>query len=99
MLPDAPLGYLTAYNAGKPRLDRSMELWPRMQHRQMLVAALADQDYIRKRQVPPQVRNVRKLTHAYALFGGKPLPIHFARRQSWAWSCPPNKAATPPILA
>jgi hypothetical protein len=80
VLPDAPLGYLTAYDAGKARLDRSMELWPRMQHRQMLVAALADQDYIRKRQVPAQVRNVRKLTHAYALFGGKPLPINFARR-------------------
>src|SRR5262249_16964959 len=49
-------------------------------HRPVLVAALADQDYTRKRQVPPQVRNVRKLTHAYALFGAKPLPINFARR-------------------
>src|SRR5262249_37735891 len=80
VLPDAPLGYLTAYDADKPRLDRAIELWPRMQHRPVLVAALADQDYTRKRQVPPQVRNVRKLTHAYALFGAKPLPIKFARR-------------------
>lgn len=80
VLPDAPLGYLTAYDADKPRLDRAIELWPRMQKRPVLVAALADQDYTRKRQVPPQVRNVRKLTHAYALFGLKPLPINFARR-------------------
>ena len=80
VLPDAPLGYLTAYRADKPRLDRPIELWPRMQRRPVLLAALADQDYTRKRQVPPQVRNVRKLTHAYALFGAKPLPINFARR-------------------
>jgi hypothetical protein len=30
--------------------------------------------------VPPQVRNIRKLTHAFALFGMKPLPVNFARR-------------------
>jgi hypothetical protein len=80
VVPDAPLGYLTAYDADKPRLDRPIELWPRMQRRAVLVAALAGQDYTRKREVPPQVRNVRKLTHAYALFGAKPLPFNFARR-------------------
>jgi len=80
VLPDAPLGYLTAYDAGKPRLDRAVELWPRMQKRPVLLAALEGEDYTRKRQVPPQVRNVRKLTHAYALFGAKPLPVNFARR-------------------
>ncbi len=80
VLPDAPLGYLTAYDADKVRLDRPVELWPRLQRRPVLVAALAGEDYTRKRQVPPQVRNVRKLTHAYALFGAKPLPINFARR-------------------
>jgi hypothetical protein len=80
VLPDAPLGYFTAYDADKPRLDRAVEFWPRMQRRPVLVAALAGEDYTRKLVVPPQVRNVRKLTHAYALFGGKPLPINFARR-------------------
>src|SRR6516162_3576412 len=80
VLPDAPLGYLTAYNADKPRLDRPVELWPRMQRQPVLVAALAGEDYTRKHEVPPQVRNVRKLTHAYALFGAKPLPVNFALR-------------------
>jgi len=80
VLPDAPLGYFTAYEADKPRLDRAIELWPRLQRREVLMAALAGEDYTRKRVVPPQVRNVRKLTHAYALFGEKPLPINFARR-------------------
>jgi len=51
-----------------------------MQRRPVLVAALAGEDYTRRRQVPPQGRNVRKLTHAYALFGAKPLPLNFARR-------------------
>jgi hypothetical protein len=80
VLQDAPLGYLTAYDADKPRLDRPVELWPRMQQRPVLVAALAGEDYTRKHEVPPQVRNVRKLTHAYALFGARPLPIHFTLR-------------------
>jgi hypothetical protein len=80
VLPDAPLGYMTAYDADKPRLDRPVELWPRMHRRPVLVAALAGEDYTRKREVPPQVRNVRKLTHAYALFGTKPLPVNFALR-------------------
>src|SRR4029079_1544406 len=80
VLPDAPLGYLTAYDADKPRLDRPVELWPRLQKRPVLVAALAGEDYTRKHVVPPQVRNVRKLTHAYTLFGARPLPLHFALR-------------------
>ena len=80
LLTDAPLGYLTAYEADRPRLDRAVELWPRLQQRPVLLAALAGEDYTRKRQMPPQVRNIRKLTHAYALFGGKPLPLNFALR-------------------
>jgi hypothetical protein len=81
VLPDSPLGYLTAYKAaGKPHLDRAIELWPRIQRRPVLLAALAGEDYNRKRQIPLQVRNVRRLTQAYALFGAKQLPINFARR-------------------
>jgi hypothetical protein len=80
VLPDAPLGYLTAYDADKPQLDRPVELWPRMQRRPVLVAALAGEDYTRKHEVPKQVRNVRKLTHAYTLFGARPLPLNFALR-------------------
>jgi hypothetical protein len=80
VVPDAPLGYLTAYDADKPLLDRAIELWPRLQQRPVLLAALAGEDYTRKRQVPPQVRNIRKLTHAYALFGAKRLPLNFALR-------------------
>jgi hypothetical protein len=101
VLPDAPLGYLTAYDADKLRLDRPVELWPRLQRRPVLTAALAGQDYTRKREVPPQVRNARKLTHAYALFGAK-LPVPFARQvmgldreagERWREALPPQAAA------
>jgi hypothetical protein len=51
-----------------------------MRRRPVLVAALAGEDYTRKHEVPPQVRNVRKLTQAFALFGARPLPIEFARQ-------------------
>ena len=33
VLPHAPLGYLTAYDAGKPCLDNPVELWPRLRCR------------------------------------------------------------------
>lgn len=102
VLPDAPLGYLTAYDADKPRLDRAVELWPRMQRRPVVVAALEGEDYTRKRQVPPEVRNVRKLAHAYALFGARPLPLYFAGRimginseaagEKWLTHLPPQVA-------
>src|SRR5262249_44818406 len=75
-----PLGYLTAYDADRVRLDRPVELWPRLQRRPVFMAALAGEDSTRKRQVPPQVRNVHKLTPAHAPFRAKPPPIHFARR-------------------
>lgn len=45
VLPDAPLGYLTAYDADKPRLDRAVELWPRMQQRPVLLEALAGEEF------------------------------------------------------
>ena len=103
VLPDAPLGYLTAYDADKPRPNRAVELWPRVQRRPVLLAALAGEDYTRKRQVPQQVRNVRKLTHAYALYGARPLPVNFARRimgleregagERWLASLPAEVAA------
>ncbi len=40
VLPDAPLGYMTAYEFDKPRLDRAVELWPRMLDRPMHRAAV-----------------------------------------------------------
>src|SRR5205823_3548782 len=59
-LPDAPLGYLTAYREDKINVDRPIELWPRLLHREAHVAAvrLFEQDHQRH---PYQTTlNVRK---------------------------------------
>ncbi len=40
VLPDAPLGYLTAYDAKHPDLARPIELWPRLCHRSMRLAVI-----------------------------------------------------------
>ena len=41
VLPDAPLGYLTAYRAGDVRPDEPIELWPRLLRRDLPAAAVA----------------------------------------------------------
>src|SRR5207247_6335909 len=40
VLPDAPAGYLTAYDTARPRLDRPVELWPRVHDRPVMTEAL-----------------------------------------------------------
>ncbi len=40
VLPDAPLGYLTAYRADDVRLDEAVELWPRLLRRDLPSAAV-----------------------------------------------------------
>ena len=41
LLPGAPSGYITAYPFDKPRLDRPVELWPRLLDRSLHRAAIA----------------------------------------------------------
>ncbi|HEX4590409.1 MAG TPA: M28 family peptidase, partial [Gemmataceae bacterium] len=91
VLPDAPLGYLTAYPTGggkdrDPRssfavpesaLEKPVELWPRLEQRPLLLAAarLATADGHKL----PLARNLRKLFDAVQLTG-EPLPRRLARR-------------------
>jgi hypothetical protein len=78
LLPSAPLGYLTAYEADKPDLKKPIELWPRLLHRDHHVDAVelftrAHDEY------PHQTsRNVRKLLDVREGMG-RPLPAAFAR--------------------
>ncbi len=64
----APLGHLTAYPADKPRLDCPVELWPRHATATGVTGSIGRPGLYPQTSVPPQVRNVRKLTHVYALF-------------------------------
>ncbi len=78
--PDAPLGYLTAYDATAPDPARAVALWPRLLQRGPHLAAL-------QLRTPPQspvpnqaTLNARKLLDAHRLLGSKPLPRSFARQ-------------------
>src|SRR5262249_13709197 len=80
LLPAAPTGYFTAYQAGTPNLETPLELWPRLLHRPQHTANLELFPH-----VPNEggkhvtLRNVRKLLEAWHLRGEKPLPRTLAR--------------------
>ncbi len=93
VLPDAPLGYLTAYPTGRrkgdePRanyaissqaLDHPVELWPRLNHRPVLAAAVELSQTPGNGHKLQTARNVRKLFDAAELTG-RALPRRLARR-------------------
>ncbi len=87
-LPDAPLGYLTAYQTSRPRLDKAIELWPRLLDREAYRLAATgfrrdhDQRYHRT------AINIRKLLDTWCLLGGEPLPRDMAR---WLLTLPKHE--------
>jgi hypothetical protein len=81
VLPDAPAGYLTAYAAGRPDLERPVELWPRLLRRELHAANVELFEHARHDPRPHQTLiNVWKLLDTGELLGGRPLPRSFARR-------------------
>jgi hypothetical protein len=79
VLPDGPLGYLTAYRAERPDPAHPVELWPRLLRRELPERAI---ELFHNHGDPRPVQmltNVRKLYHAWALLGERPLPESFAR--------------------
>lgn len=80
VLPDAPLGYMTAYRADRPDVSNPVELWPRLLRRDAHMAAVrgfaAGPEHHEHRIART---NVRKLLDAYELLGDRPLPRSFAR--------------------
>jgi hypothetical protein len=78
VLQDAPLGYLTAYDADRPDLARPVEFWPRLLRREPHLTGLqyATQEH---HHYPYQVGlNVRKVLDTRQLLG-RPLPRSLAR--------------------
>ena len=80
VLPDAPLGYLTAYRADRPLLAKPIELWPRLLHRGPHEAAATACDSEHDQHYRRTAINVRKLLDAWQLLGRKPLARSFARQ-------------------
>jgi hypothetical protein len=87
VLPMAPLGYLTAYNADEPNLDRPIELWPRLLDREGYGDAVSLFDAKHDHHPLQTANNVRKLFEAHHMLGGT-LPVSLARR---IISCPKHE--------
>ena len=78
LLPDSPLGYFTAYAEEDRRPDRAVELWPRLQRRDLPSAAVEMLQQGRSPHEHNVARGVRKLFAAWELCGEKPLSRSFA---------------------
>jgi len=79
VMTDAPLGYLTAYRADKPDIDRPIELWPRLDerepHRLAIEAFQRDHDARYHR----TTINLHKIFDTHDLMQSGPLEPSFAR--------------------
>ncbi|HEY7308686.1 MAG TPA: M28 family peptidase [Gemmataceae bacterium] len=80
VLPDAPLGYLTAYPEDQPNLGKPVELWPRLLHREPYLEALELFQQAHDHRHHQTALNVRLLLDAWHLRGERPLPRSLARQ-------------------
>jgi hypothetical protein len=77
---DGPTGYMTAYKAGKPDLNRPVELWPRLMERELQTTVLQTLNGAHSHCLHHEARNVRLLLDAHTLLGDQPLEQSLARR-------------------
>jgi hypothetical protein len=80
VLPEAPLGYFTAYDPDYSNLERPLELWPRLLQRELHVEALHLFAHARDPRPHQTVRNVRKLFDARDRFPSGGVPCSLARQ-------------------
>jgi hypothetical protein len=77
---DAPLGYVTAYRAGAPDLEKPIELWPRLLKRDLPVAVMETINGPHAHSLHHEARNIRLLHDAWKISGERPLERSLARR-------------------
>jgi hypothetical protein len=80
ILPDAPLGYLTAYPVDRAGRSRPLELWPRLLQREPHLAALELFAHCPEPRPRQTTINIRKLLDTRQLLGNRPLPRTLARQ-------------------
>jgi hypothetical protein len=79
-LPEAPLGYLTAYHADRRRPEHAVELWPRLLQRADHQAAVSIFDIDHDHHYHRTTINVRKILDTWDLLGRAPLARDFGRQ-------------------
>jgi hypothetical protein len=80
VLPEAPLGYLTAYRADQPNLEHPLELWPRLLQRDLHVEAIHLFEHAHDPRPHQTVGNVRKLLDIREFFANRPTSRSLARQ-------------------
>ncbi len=79
LLDDAPLGYLTAYDADRPDLSKPVELWPELRRRPEFMATVWGYRKAYGHRDHQIALNAHKLLEVWDFMGRKPLPWDFAR--------------------
>jgi hypothetical protein len=79
LLDDAPLGYLTAYNADEPDLSKPVELWPELQRRPEFIASVWGYKKAYGQRDHQISLNAFKLMTVWDFIDKKLLPWDFAR--------------------
>jgi hypothetical protein len=79
LVPNAPMGYLTAYRADDPCPEKAVDLWPRPLRRESQLAALDLFDRPGDRAAHHLCREALELLRAADLIGARRLPRPFAR--------------------
>jgi hypothetical protein len=79
LLDDAPLGYLTAYNADEPDLSKPVELWPELQRRPEFIASVWGYKKAYGQRDHQISLNAFKLMTVWDFIGKRLLPWDFAR--------------------
>ena len=79
LLPDGPLGLLTAYEKGRPDPQSTVELWPRLQKRPLYAAAVTEFHSPHDHYLHQTPLNLVSILDAWHALGERPLPVSFAR--------------------
>jgi hypothetical protein len=80
LLPDPPLGYLTAYPSGSTDPSDPVELWPRRLRRPQILSALLDFDTEHDHYAHQTALNLLSLFDAWQRLGERPLQRSFSRQ-------------------
>jgi hypothetical protein len=78
VLPDAPPGYITAYDARRPDLEHPVELWPRLLQRRRNLTAI--ELFQQTKHQHKTITRALNLGVAQRLLGKRKLPRSFARQ-------------------
>ena len=80
LLPDAPLGYFTAYRTDSLDLAHPVEFWPRPLGRKVYLSALQNFESIHDHYKHQTPLNILRLLDTSQSWGKRPLPRSFARQ-------------------